>query len=963
MVASNKISNKKHQQHRHHHDNNNNNKNLNHQSSSTTITSTRVCIKNLPPSFTSAQLRDFLLKEYAARTTIPITATATVGQEEDNNKGAEERLIITDCRVLTHKTNGKSRRVAFCGFQTTRMAANVVQRFHKTFCRTSKLQVEPAATKLLGSSSSDKEKDHATNSAAVSASAPSKVEQQTAQKTTTTTTTTTTTSSRSSSSSEALLNMKSSKAKFWSNDFVVPENNGQQKVLAPESTKDHDENTSNNERHHHDDDDHDDDHDDDDNSSSHDDGDSDSSDDDADPLANKTINNERVVSDLDFLKSKQSNLEELGHDEDGSDSNSSDSDSHDVNKTGQQEDKDGNSTAAGDNDDDDDDDDDSQPMKISKEISNETSQEPSKALQDNGMANNVQHQQQQQQEEEDMPESIIVTSERLFVQNLPFTTTEQELEELFSTFGSVVECHIPFDDRKNSKGFAFVTYDSSQAATVALEALDGSDFQGRFLHLLPSKQKPQDDRVDIHQQQQRPLSFKERQEMERRQAATKSSEGWSASFVRGDAVVDSLADRLGLKKGDILNVKEGLSSGDAAVRLALGETQVIEENRAYFKKHGIDMEALVSAQSLQGDKEGTEKTVKRSNTSILVKNLPYDTLVEELAKMFHGVGDAPRRILLPPSRTIALVEYGHSSDAKRAFRKLAYRRFKTVPLYLEWAPLEAIGIAVTDTDEDPAAERPASSKQIVAAEREEEEPLLEGPTASIYIKNLNFSTTEEKLQQLFEKQIGNVRAVRIPKKIVPVKKPRIDIDDSSDDKEVIQTLSMGFGFVEFSSQESAKKALITLQGTFFDGHALELKPSTKSLTSTTTTTTSKIRSSSKKNPTKVMVRNVPFQATRTELLKLFGSFGQLKRVRLPKKFDGGHRGFAFVEFVTHKEALEGMKALSRTHLYGRHLVLEWAEDETEDPDTGLEALRNKAQRDVLHHDSGASGRGKRQRLS
>lgn len=40
------------------------------------------------------------------------------------------------------------------------------------------------------------------------------------------------------------------------------------------------------------------------------------------------------------------------------------------------------------------------------------------------------------------------------------------------------------------------------------------------------------------------------------------------------------------------------------------------------------------------------------------------------------------------------------------------------------------------------------------------------------------------------------------------------------------------------------------------------------------------------------------QATVKELRELFSSFGQLKRVRLPKKFDGGHRGFAFVDFLT-----------------------------------------------------------------
>jgi hypothetical protein len=46
------------------------------------------------------------------------------------------------------------------------------------------------------------------------------------------------------------------------------------------------------------------------------------------------------------------------------------------------------------------------------------------------------------------------------------------------------------------------------------------------------------------------------------------------------------------------------------------------------------------------------------------------------------------------------------------------------------------------------------------------------------------------------------------------------------------------------------------------------------------------------------VRNVPFEATRKELRELLSAFGELTSIRLPKKFDGKHRGFAFADFVT-----------------------------------------------------------------
>jgi multiple RNA-binding domain-containing protein 1 len=208
-----------------------------------------------------------------------------------------------------------------------------------------------------------------------------------------------------------------------------------------------------------------------------------------------------------------------------------------------------------------------------------------------------------------------------------------------------------------------------------------------------------------------------------------------------------LADRLGWRKGDIFNVKDGLSSGDAAVRLALGETHIIEENREYFRKEGIDMEALVS---LKGDNS------KRSTTALLVKNLPYETEMEELTKLFHGVGDAPQRILLPPSRTIAMVEYGHATDAKRAFRKLAYKRFKHVPLYLEWAPLAAkVGGGTKRA-------APSSSIGNVSLKDDHGDDLVEEesaePTVShtIYAKSLSFITTEQELQRVFSKHVKTI---------------------------------------------------------------------------------------------------------------------------------------------------------------------------------------------------------------
>jgi multiple RNA-binding domain-containing protein 1 len=134
--------------------------------------------------------------------------------------------------------------------------------------------------------------------------------------------------------------------------------------------------------------------------------------------------------------------------------------------------------------------------------------------------------------------------------------------------------------------------------------------------------------------------------------------------------------------------------------------------------------------------------------------------------------------------------------------------------------------------------------------------------------------------------------------------------------------AQGFGFVEMSNAHFAKQALRRIQGTECEGHRLQLALSEKD-TSTDRSRSGKDKSKKSIAPTtKLLVRNVPFETNKKELRELFGTFGQVKALRLPLKFDRSHRGFAFVDFLTKQEAARAYKALSATHFYGRHLVLE-----------------------------------------
>jgi len=69
---------------------------------------------------------------------------------------------------------------------------------------------------------------------------------------------------------------------------------------------------------------------------------------------------------------------------------------------------------------------------------------------------------------------------KLYVGNLPYSATEETLTEKFSEFGSVESAKVITDrDTGRSKGFGFVEMANQAEAQAAIDALDGTDYDGR----------------------------------------------------------------------------------------------------------------------------------------------------------------------------------------------------------------------------------------------------------------------------------------------------------------------------------------------------------------------------------------------------------------------------------------------------------------------------------------------------
>jgi RNA recognition motif-containing protein len=71
----------------------------------------------------------------------------------------------------------------------------------------------------------------------------------------------------------------------------------------------------------------------------------------------------------------------------------------------------------------------------------------------------------------------------LYVGNLPYDVTQQEVEGLFATTnaGGIARIHLPTDPEGRKRGFGFVTMNSPEAAKGAIDALRGADLRGRRL--------------------------------------------------------------------------------------------------------------------------------------------------------------------------------------------------------------------------------------------------------------------------------------------------------------------------------------------------------------------------------------------------------------------------------------------------------------------------------------------------
>jgi hypothetical protein len=208
---------------------------------------------------------------------------------------------------------------------------------------------------------------------------------------------------------------------------------------------------------------------------------------------------------------------------------------------------------------------------------------------------------------------------------------------------------------------------------------------------------------------------------------------------------------------------------------------------------------------------------------------------------------------------MAVVEFNHAVDAKSAFRGVAYKRLKDSIVYLEMGPLgmftdagegeEGRGMKVAEGVK-PITVTPIDGTVAGTGDGTATDGTL-GTT--LFVKNLSFDTTTEKLTRTFQ-LLPSFSFARVQTK--------------PDPKRPSERLSMGYGFVGFKTADGAKSALKSLQGFVLDGHALSVQFAQRGVEETKKESGGGV---GKARSAKMIVKNVPFEATKKDLRELFGS--------------------------------------------------------------------------------------------
>ncbi|KAG2787720.1 hypothetical protein PC129_g7621 [Phytophthora cactorum] len=419
----------------------------------------------------------------------------------------------------------------------------------------------------------------------------------------------------------------------------------------------------------------------------------------------------------------------------------------------------------------------------------------------------------------------------VFVRNLPFGVTQEELEQVFSEVGPVRKIDVIKDKGKRksemlTRGFAFVKFAVGSDAAVAVEKLNKTDFQGRKMLIdyamekgkrrgLPGKEKPaaekpkQEEQEDVQMEEPQQTEEEETEKAKQERKAAKEDRraakaAKKAAKAEANAKVKEVTEETPTttepeEKAKSAKTKQEpkvkATSASAAESAASGHIQ--SERNARRRQH---------REFLREVERRKEEQASVEHKSVLIFGLGADVTQKHVLKKVKKVGAAEKVELKEETRTgktYALVQFKTTKDAALAVAKLDHHIFKGSVLQVKSAAKAVV------VDDQETAGKPSHPKR--AAETE---------GLRLIVRNLAFQTTDKDLEKLFEVHgpLFEVRVVRMPVE-EDTKKSEEEADGETTAEPVVGR-SRGFGFVQYRDVADARAAVEKLNGTKLKGREM-----------------------------------------------------------------------------------------------------------------------------------------------
>ncbi|CAA0826461.1 Polyadenylate-binding protein 2 [Striga hermonthica] len=262
-----------------------------------------------------------------------------------------------------------------------------------------------------------------------------------------------------------------------------------------------------------------------------------------------------------------------------------------------------------------------------------------------------------------------------------------------------------------------------------------------------------------------------------------------------------------------------------------------------------------------------------SVTSLYVGDLDANVSDSQLYDLFSQMGDVVsvrvcRDLTTRGSLGYGYVNFGNPQDAERALMELNF------------TPLNGKPIRVMYSHRDPSVRRSGAG--------------------NIYIKNLDKDIDHKALHDTFS-AFGNILSCKVA-------------TDASGQ-------SMGYGFVQYASDESAQKAIEKLNGMLLNGKQVYVGPFLRKQ--------EREMSKDKTKFTNVFVKNLSESTTEEDLQKIFGEFGTITSTVVMKDEDGTSKCFGFVNFENPDEAARAVDSLNGATIEDREWFVGRAQKKSE----------------------------------